>query len=64
MSRCPGQLGLQNVTVAACPVLSLFMEALRLIDGEADEQITRLSRHVNKNVDLGESCVDLKVFAF
>lgn len=31
-------MGPQNVTVAGCPTPSLFMGALGLIDGIADEQ--------------------------
>lgn len=61
MSRCSGQLGLQNVTVAECPALSLFMETLCLIDGGAVEQITCPLRHVKKkkkkNVDLSDTGV-------
>lgn len=62
MSRCSGQLGLQNVTVAECPALSLFMETLCLIDGGAVEQITCPPRHVKKkkkkkNVDLNDNGV-------
>lgn len=48
MSRCSGQLGLQNVMVAECPALSIFMETQCLIDGGTVEQIMCPPRHVNQ----------------